>query len=225
MGVASCGTAYPWYNNRMSIISVQDIQRDLQAFLRRVEAGESFLIVRGEQPLAEVRPVPAPPLQPRPAEKGPAFSDSTRPDNLETKFPALVERWKKDTEADSSIARMVRHPAYQQIIEMGQAAVPLLLAELQRELDFWFAALHAITGANPRHPKPPARSSRWRRRGLSGAEKKSTSSDEEVAAPASLPLPKPDNEKTENDHPYDHRRNSRCNLIERNLVRIGTESR
>lgn len=153
MGVASCGTAYPWYNNRMSIISVQDIQRDLQAFLRRVEAGESFLIVRGEQPLAEVRPVPAPPLQPRPAEKGPAFSDSTRPDNLETKFPALVERWKKDTEADSSIARMVRHPAYQQIIEMGQAAVPLLLAELQRELDFWFAALHAITGANPAPPE------------------------------------------------------------------------
>jgi antitoxin (DNA-binding transcriptional repressor) of toxin-antitoxin stability system len=44
----------------MSIITVQDLQRDLLTFLRRVEAGESFLVVSGEQPLAEVRPVAAP---------------------------------------------------------------------------------------------------------------------------------------------------------------------
>ena len=45
---------------------MQDIQRDLLSFLQRVEAGESFLVVRGEQPLAEVRPVTAPAAQPRP---------------------------------------------------------------------------------------------------------------------------------------------------------------
>ncbi|OAI55118.1 prevent-host-death protein [Planctomycetaceae bacterium SCGC AG-212-F19] len=50
----------------MSTITVQDIQRDPLAFLRRVEAGESFLVVRGEQPLAEVRPVPVPATAPRP---------------------------------------------------------------------------------------------------------------------------------------------------------------
>jgi antitoxin (DNA-binding transcriptional repressor) of toxin-antitoxin stability system len=50
----------------MSTISVQELQRDLAAFLRRVEAGESFLVVSGEHPLAEVRPVPAPSTQPRP---------------------------------------------------------------------------------------------------------------------------------------------------------------
>lgn len=70
-----------------------------------------------------------------------------------TKFRALVRRWKKDTEADSSIARMVRHPAYRQIIEMGEAAVPLLLAELKREPDFWFVALREITGVNPAPPE------------------------------------------------------------------------
>jgi antitoxin (DNA-binding transcriptional repressor) of toxin-antitoxin stability system len=43
----------------MSTISVQELQRDLLTFLQRVEAGESFLVVRGEQPLAEVRPVAA----------------------------------------------------------------------------------------------------------------------------------------------------------------------
>jgi antitoxin (DNA-binding transcriptional repressor) of toxin-antitoxin stability system len=56
----------PGYNDPMSTISVQDIQRDLLAFLRRVEAGESFLVVSGEHPLAEVRPVAPPVLQPRP---------------------------------------------------------------------------------------------------------------------------------------------------------------
>jgi antitoxin (DNA-binding transcriptional repressor) of toxin-antitoxin stability system len=50
----------------MSTISVQEIQSDPQAFLGRLEAGESFVVVRGEQPLAEVRPWPAAATQPRP---------------------------------------------------------------------------------------------------------------------------------------------------------------
>jgi len=50
----------------MSIISVQEIQRDLITFFRRVEAGESFVVVSGERPLAEVRPVSVPTTQPRP---------------------------------------------------------------------------------------------------------------------------------------------------------------
>lgn len=50
----------------MSTITVQDIQRDPLAFLQRVEAGESFLVVRGERALAEVRPVSAPAAAPRP---------------------------------------------------------------------------------------------------------------------------------------------------------------
>ncbi len=50
----------------MSTISVQDIQRDVLAFLRRVEAGESFLVVSGAHPVAEVRPVAAPATELRP---------------------------------------------------------------------------------------------------------------------------------------------------------------
>ncbi len=50
----------------MSSISVQDIQRDPFDFLRRVEAGESFLVLRDERVLAEVRPVAAAVMQPRP---------------------------------------------------------------------------------------------------------------------------------------------------------------
>jgi antitoxin (DNA-binding transcriptional repressor) of toxin-antitoxin stability system len=50
----------------MSTISVQEIQRDPLAFLRRVEAGEALLVVRDERPLAEVRPIPTPNAEPRP---------------------------------------------------------------------------------------------------------------------------------------------------------------
>lgn len=39
--------------------------------------------------------------------------------------------------------------AYQKIIAMGAAAIPLLLAELKRAPDDWFLALHAITGSDP----------------------------------------------------------------------------
>jgi len=42
---------------------------------------------------------------------------------------------------------------YQQIIGMGEAVVPLLLEELQREPDQWFWALEAITQENPVPPE------------------------------------------------------------------------
>jgi hypothetical protein len=69
-----------------------------------------------------------------------------------SRFPVLAARWKKDTAHLSNIARKALHPAYQEIIGMGKTAIPLLLAELQREPDDWFWALHAITGADPVSP-------------------------------------------------------------------------
>ena len=77
------------------------------------------------------------------------LDSTTNHPSLDAQFQALVKRWKKDTETDSSLTRMIRHPAYQEIIRMGEAVVPLLLAELQQEADFWFAALQQITGADP----------------------------------------------------------------------------
>jgi len=40
-------------------VSVEEIQRDLTAYLQRVEAGETLIIVRAWQPVAEVKPVVA----------------------------------------------------------------------------------------------------------------------------------------------------------------------
>jgi len=47
------------------------------------------------------------------------------------------------------MAKLASHHAYQRIIGMGDQAIPLLLRELQREVDLWFWALEAITGEDP----------------------------------------------------------------------------
>ena len=41
----------------MTTISVNEIQRDLLGYLRRVEAGETLLVVRDDHPVAEIKPV------------------------------------------------------------------------------------------------------------------------------------------------------------------------
>src|SRR5262245_19876265 len=68
---------------------------------------------------------------------------------LESRFRQLAKSWKEGTAHLGSMARMAKHPAYQEISSLGAAAVPLLLAELHREPDFWFNALRTITGENP----------------------------------------------------------------------------
>jgi hypothetical protein len=70
-----------------------------------------------------------------------------------SRFHVLAEQWKKETAHYSNVARKAMHPAYQEIIGMGKAVVPLLLAELKREPDDWFWALHALIRANPVPPQ------------------------------------------------------------------------
>jgi len=40
----------------MNTVSPQDLQRDPLGYLRRVEAGESFLVTRDDRPVVEWRP-------------------------------------------------------------------------------------------------------------------------------------------------------------------------
>jgi len=68
-------------------------------------------------------------------------------------FQALAREWKATRGHTSSAARMAKNPAYQKIIGLGEAAVPLILAELRKEPDHWFLALHALTGADPVPPE------------------------------------------------------------------------
>jgi hypothetical protein len=70
-------------------------------------------------------------------------------DAIGAKFARLAARWRDERGPESSITRISMHPAYQQIIGMGDAAVPLILQELERAPDHWFWALNAIIGVDP----------------------------------------------------------------------------
>src|SRR5262249_25632314 len=83
----------------------------------------------------------------------PVADNSILQQPIEQRFRQLVEAWQSDCPPSSRIADMVMHPAYQQIIGLGPAAIPLLLKELENNLDHWFWALIAITGANPVPPE------------------------------------------------------------------------
>lgn len=69
------------------------------------------------------------------------------------RFSQLVERWKSERGPHSSPVRLTDHPAYAEIIALGQQAIPLVLAELRREPDHWFIALRKLTGVDPVRPE------------------------------------------------------------------------
>lgn len=68
------------------------------------------------------------------------------------KFKQLATAWRAEQDPLSSILNF-DHPAYQAIIDMGMAAVPFILKELQDDPDYWFWALHKITKENPIPPE------------------------------------------------------------------------
>jgi hypothetical protein len=70
-------------------------------------------------------------------------------EDLAKRFVALAATWHEETRFSSKMGRAAEHPAYQEIIAMGEKAVPLILAELEKNGGHWFIALHQITGANP----------------------------------------------------------------------------
>lgn len=68
------------------------------------------------------------------------------------KFQNLVKKWRAERGVRSSINEAAMMLAYQEIIGMGENAVPLIIAQLKSEdddPDQWFWALRAITGENP----------------------------------------------------------------------------
>lgn len=76
-----------------------------------------------------------------------------RPEASEEVFQSLAAQWRKETRHLSSVSQMALHPAYQRIIGMGEAAVPLILNDLQQHGGHWQWALHAITGEDPAPPE------------------------------------------------------------------------
>jgi hypothetical protein len=64
-------------------------------------------------------------------------------------FEELASEWEAETEFMSRQSQAVMHSAYQRIIGMGPAVIPMLLERLRDNPDNWFWALSAITGEDP----------------------------------------------------------------------------
>ena len=65
------------------------------------------------------------------------------------RFSSLVDEWHHSQGVISNLTQLVMSPAYQQIIGMGEPAVPLIFRELEKRPNHWFWALKSITGIDP----------------------------------------------------------------------------
>jgi antitoxin (DNA-binding transcriptional repressor) of toxin-antitoxin stability system len=74
----------------MITLTIEEIQRDLAGYLRRVEAGETVLLIRDEIPVAEIKPVVRPNAEPRPF--GLCAGQFTVPDDFDEPLPEEVLR-------------------------------------------------------------------------------------------------------------------------------------
>ena len=77
-----------WYTQDMITITVDEIQRDLLGYLKRVNAGETVLIMQADRPMAELKPVASPARQQRPF--GLCTGEFTIPDDFDAPLPEHV---------------------------------------------------------------------------------------------------------------------------------------
>jgi hypothetical protein len=82
-----------------------------------------------------------------------AVTTTTQIETIEEKFNRLAEAWQSAVAHLSSASKRDNHPAYQEVIALGPPLVPFLLRDLERTHRHWFAALSAITKANPVAPE------------------------------------------------------------------------
>lgn len=82
------------YNEGMTTITVDDIQRDVAGYLSRVRAGESLLVMDDDRPIAETRPVmPDDSKKNRPLRQfGLAAGEFVVPDDFDDPLPEEILR-------------------------------------------------------------------------------------------------------------------------------------
>ena len=66
---------------------------------------------------------------------------------VERQFQSLAIRWSELTAYRSNMGALRHHAVYQELVALGEPAVPLILGELERKPSVsWFGMLAAITG-------------------------------------------------------------------------------
>lgn len=69
------------------------------------------------------------------------------------RFHRLLNQWRAQTIYSSFIEEKVKHPAFRQIVDIGEAAIPWILKEIKVCPSFLYLALQIITGENPVPPQ------------------------------------------------------------------------
>jgi hypothetical protein len=69
--------------------------------------------------------------------------------SVEQRFRQFEAIWRAETGHLSSYTKRFNHPAFQEIIRLGEPVVPLMLRDLAQQPGLWVWALPVITGANP----------------------------------------------------------------------------
>jgi len=82
----------------------------------------------------------------------PAHYVATKEDYT-ARFYRNVRRWRFDTSMVSSVDKAVAHPAFREIVDMGERVVPLIISEIRTRPDMLMIALQLITGADPVQPR------------------------------------------------------------------------
>ena len=72
----------------MTWISLEDIKKDLQGYIQRVEAGETLVIVQSGKPVAEIKPVSPESISLRPY--GLCAGEFVVPDDFDEPLPEDV---------------------------------------------------------------------------------------------------------------------------------------
>jgi len=74
---------------------------------------------------------------------------SVMPEDQQHRFNVLAQRWETATKNMSSIQGQIAHEDYIKIIAMGSLAIKFILDRMRVKPGFWFAALRALTEADP----------------------------------------------------------------------------
>jgi hypothetical protein len=88
-------------------------------------------------------------IQPAPQSDEQGRDAKIERERLKAQFRVLADQWKRETGHLSRMSHRAEHPAYRQIIAMGEAVIPILLEDLNQTHDHWFLALMELTGQNP----------------------------------------------------------------------------
>jgi hypothetical protein len=73
-------------------------------------------------------------------------------ETVEQRFRRLEATWTTETGYLSSYTDIVDHPAFREIIGMGQVVIPLMLRDLEARPRLWVWALPEIAGVDPVPP-------------------------------------------------------------------------